>query len=162
MDISMDSLRTSPLFRLVGSDHNLPEIRQLLARGENPNRQRYGGSTPLHDAVQSPEENIGVVRELINAGANVNLSTHYPGLTPLHFAVIHRKWRAVDVLIESGASVNAKDIQGKTILHFAISISMVYQPPIINVLWPDEWIIDKLLKNEDIDLNLVDEEGDTP
>ncbi|GBM53993.1 Ankyrin-1, partial [Araneus ventricosus] len=162
MDFSMDSVRTSPLFRLVGRDHNLPEIRQLLARGEDPNRQRYGGSTPLHDAVQSPEENIGVVLELINAGANVNLSTHYRGLTPLHFAVIHRKLRAVDVLIESGASVNAKDIHGKTILHSAITITMLFQPPNIKVFYPDEWIIEKLLKHEDIDLNLVDEEGDTP
>ncbi|GBM10473.1 Ankyrin-3 [Araneus ventricosus] len=162
MDFSMDSVRTSPLFRLVGSDHNLPEIRQLLARGEDPNRQRYGGSTPLHDALKSPEENIGVVRELINAGANVNLSTHDLGLTPLHIAAMHRKCRAVDVLIESGAFVNAKDIHGNTILHIAITISMVFEPPNIKVLWPDEWIIDKLLTHEDIDLNLVDEKGDTP
>ncbi|GBM60957.1 Ankyrin-1 [Araneus ventricosus] len=162
MDFSMDAVRTSPLFRLVGCDHNLPEIRQLLARGEDPNRQRYGGSTPLHDALKSPEKNIGVVRELINAGANVNLSTHDLGVTPLHFAVMHRKWRAVDVLIESGASVNAKDIHGKTILHFAVTISLLYEPPNIKVFWPDEWIIDKLLKHEDIDFNLVDEKGDTP
>ncbi|GBO23966.1 hypothetical protein AVEN_89982-1 [Araneus ventricosus] len=162
MDFSMDSVRTSPLFRLVGSDHNLPEIRQLLARGEDPNRQRYGGSTPLHDALTSPEENIGVVRELINAGANVNLSTHYRVLTPLRFGVIHRKWRAVNVLIESGASVNAKDIHGNTILLSAITITMFFQPPNIKVFWPDEWIIEKLLKHEDINFNLVDEGGETP
>lgn len=40
-------------------------------------------------------------------------------MTPLHLAVKHRNVSAVEVLIAHGASLQAKDVQQNTPLHYA-------------------------------------------
>ncbi|GBM91403.1 Ankyrin-3 [Araneus ventricosus] len=142
-------------------DSNLAGIQDNLEKGRDPNNQVYSGITVFHEAVCFPSDNIGVVHELINAGADVNCRTHLD-LTPLHFAVHYRKRRVVDALIQSGASVNAKDFLGRTILHLAVSRWVLHVQPTSFQVHPDMWVINKLLKHESIDCNLVDSNGDSP
>jgi ankyrin repeat protein len=40
--------------------------------------------------------------------------------TPLHFAIIHKEFKNVELLIKLGANVNAQDFQGHTPLHLAV------------------------------------------
>ncbi|XP_055950207.1 ankyrin repeat domain-containing protein 6-like [Argiope bruennichi] len=155
----MDFFRIS-IARFIFSDQNLDVIRAICAEGIDLNLQSDFGMTLFHDAVNIPDDNIGIVQEFIHAGADVNIST-FLDLTPLHFAVFHRKRRVVDALIHSGAFVNAQTFLGTTSLHIAVSKSIFFCPPIENVSLPDIWIINKLLSHEDIDCNLVDSNGDS-
>jgi len=42
------------------------------------------------------------------------------GKTVLHFAVVNGQDKVFQILLESGANVNAEDKNGKTVLHFAV------------------------------------------
>ena len=76
--------------------------------------------TPLHNAAY--QGSIATVKLLLNAGAETNVKDE-SGRTPLHCAIISKKW-TVDVcllLIGSGAGVNTQDKEGNTPLHLLCS-----------------------------------------
>jgi len=52
----------------------------------------------------------------------LNLTNLY-GVTPLHYACYFGNKRAIDILLNLGADINAKDDEGNTCLHFAINSS---------------------------------------
>ncbi|CAL1280178.1 unnamed protein product [Larinioides sclopetarius] len=144
----------------IFNDSNLAFIQEFLVREGNPNKPYYSGVTIFHDAINIPSDNIRVVRELINAGADVNLRTHLD-LTPLHLAVSQRKQQVVKALIQSGASVNAKDFLGRTSLHFAVT-PLIFRGPHMKLrIPPDPTIINNLLQHKDIDCNAMDSNGET-
>ncbi|KAF8818435.1 ankyrin repeat domain-containing protein [Rickettsia endosymbiont of Cardiosporidium cionae] len=69
--------------------------------------------------------NIEELLQRINEGYDVNVQDGL-GLTPLMHAIksnIQNKSQVVEVLIEGGANIHAKDKQGKSVLDYAISIS---------------------------------------
>lgn len=57
--------------------------------------------------MSSKEGHVEVVKELLKRGAGVNFTTK-KGNTALHIASLAGQKPAVDVLLESGASVNSK------------------------------------------------------
>ncbi|GBM91398.1 hypothetical protein AVEN_204271-1 [Araneus ventricosus] len=146
---------------ILYNDSNLAGIQEFLKRGVDPNYQVSKGFTVFHEAICNPFDNIGVVRELINAGADINCRTHLD-FTPLHYAVLYRKRLVIDALIQSGASVHAKDFLGATILHHAVTRWEFHMRTGPFVFHRDMWVIDKLLKLESIDCNQVDSNGNTP
>lgn len=77
------------------------KIEELLRSGENPNQQSYGGPAPLHIAAEKGNTQIAVL--LINAGAQVNLTTDGGKTTPLTLAVINAHNEVVRLLLENGA-----------------------------------------------------------
>ncbi|XP_055950906.1 ankyrin-3-like [Argiope bruennichi] len=109
----------------------------------------------------NPAPNIEVVRCLIQAGADINLENHM-GYTPLHFAVIQRKRLVVKELIEQGALINAQNYLGMSALHFAVSDFALFGTPILDRTHLDIWIVEKLLKHQNIDRDLMNSNGDTP
>ncbi|KAF8771859.1 E3 ubiquitin-protein ligase MIB1 like protein [Argiope bruennichi] len=151
------------LHRLVKNDENLELLRDCLSRGMDPNRLRpYGfgqkgnvgrGEAPLHIAAGSNESNLEAVKELIKAGADVNLRD-YVGNTPLHNAALSQKRDLVDFLIQSGASPNIRNFYGQTALHFAVYNHMDN--------FTDARIIIKLLQHEGIFVDQKDNEEITP
>ena len=92
-------------------------LRALLSDGVDVNAWDNSGNTLLHTAilrsnVPVARGNVPVVRELIEAGADVNLATSM-GLTPLEQAKQQGDKAIVNVLIDAGAV--EKDEYGSTI-----------------------------------------------
>jgi ankyrin repeat protein len=69
------------------------------------------GNTPLHHA--SANDNVKIVRHLLNEGANVNVQNN-DGNTPLHFAAEKGRLGVIRLLLERRADVNVQDKDGNT------------------------------------------------
>jgi len=94
-------------------------VKQLLARGADPNIADIEETTPLMLACSRPAPDI--VALLVRGGANVNLVDN-DGDTALHVAVTMRGRGVADMikgLIAGGADVNARDADGNTPIHMA-------------------------------------------
>ena len=76
------------------------------------------GFTPL--GLASFFENAPIVRYLLEKGADPNLaSNNHFHVAPLHSACAVSNYDLVEILIENGANVNAKQMDGFTPLHAA-------------------------------------------
>ena len=62
------------------------------------------------------KNNIDLIRTLIN---NHNVNLHNNGTTPLHHASSIGNTEVVQLLIDNGANINAKNNFGSTPLHYA-------------------------------------------
>lgn len=90
---------------------------QLLAIGADPNIADNQFMTPL-DAALSRKKSV-LVRELVRRRANVNKENPSSKITPLHIAAALGMTAEVELLLQNGAKVNARDIGGRTPLHVA-------------------------------------------
>jgi len=79
-----------------------------------------GPRMSIHEAARNGD--IEVVKQHLDAGADVNAKDDKFGLTPLHFAAGRGNTRkeVVELLIAKGVDVNAKDEDGETPLDWAI------------------------------------------
>jgi cytohesin len=91
-------------------------VRELLARGADPNFVGDEGLAPLHAAAKHGHTEIAEL--LIGSGADVNIRGR-GGLTPLHVAAAAGQVKVMRLLIARGADVNARDGEGWTPLHAA-------------------------------------------
>lgn len=64
--------------------------------------------------------NVGIIKLLIENGADVNASKSIDAWTSLHMAASTGKVEVAKVLIENCADLNAKDFHGKTPLFLAV------------------------------------------
>eukprot|EP00730_Choanoeca_flexa_P007999 TRINITY_DN12421_c1_g4_i7.p1 TRINITY_DN12421_c1_g4~~TRINITY_DN12421_c1_g4_i7.p1 ORF type:complete len:182 (+),score=21.18 TRINITY_DN12421_c1_g4_i7:603-1148(+) len=85
----------------------------LIQRGVNLNAVNKFGGTAL--AYAAKHQNTAVLERLVAAGANVNAGWQ----KPLFEAVRHGSVRAVELLLEAGADVTARDKNGDTPLHIS-------------------------------------------
>ncbi|XP_075238445.1 ankyrin repeat protein mann-cup isoform X1 [Lycorma delicatula] len=93
----------------------LPVIRCLVQHGADVNAVSDSGSTPVRSACFMTH--LDIVSYLVECGADI-LKTNYNGGTCLINSV--QSVQLCVYLLEHGASVNARDIQNKTALHYAI------------------------------------------
>ena len=93
-------------------------IEYLIENGADVNARTKNGVSILHTSV-TYRSYIELVRMLIEAGANVNYSIPGHEVFPLHFAMDALEDKAFDLLIDSGADVNALGAHGNSILHVA-------------------------------------------
>jgi uncharacterized glyoxalase superfamily protein PhnB len=66
---------------------------------------------------------LGLIQELVEQNPDAldrRLSRFEHGLTPLHFAISRKRYDIVELLIELGADVEAKDMSGQTALAVAM------------------------------------------
>lgn len=96
----------------------------LLENGANPNEPGYEGRTALHEACFWYEgyKSRQIIENLLASGANPNARDNQFGSTPLMQAsgMFHCDEPAVvDLLIKSGADINATDNYGYTPLLYA-------------------------------------------
>jgi ankyrin repeat protein len=97
---------------------DVAKIKGLLATdAELVHAHDTDGSTPLHCATW--KGHLETVAFLLTAGANVNAhnSNDHWGTTPLHAAAHANQAAIAKLLIEHGAEVNSKDLNGKTPMH---------------------------------------------
>ena len=117
------SAGNTPLHRSA-SKADVEAVRHLIARGAKVNAVNPFGTTPLHTACRTPSlllQEDGVqrakqtIRVLIAAGARVTVAD-MRGNTPLHLAARNAYLDAEDLqlLIEKGASLEARDAWGRT------------------------------------------------
>ena len=92
------------------------QLNKFVKAGVDINATDETGGTPLHFVV-ALNEKTGVVKVLINAGADVN--PRGKDFTPLHEAALGQNAKIIKELIKAGAKVNAKDRWGNTPLHEA-------------------------------------------
>jgi ankyrin repeat protein len=92
-------------------------VRELLAKGANPNVRDDDLRTPLHQAVLG--NSVGLVGLLIEAGAELDAKDAH-GFTPLHFAAQEFLPEIARVLVGKGADVNACDEDGNSVLWRAV------------------------------------------
>lgn len=83
----------------------------LLGAGADPNAASSSERLPLHEAAGSG--NVPLCRALVAAGANLKTTVKWRG-APLHFAVSCSKMETVRELLQLGADVNARDLDGRT------------------------------------------------
>ena len=108
-----------------------PIIRMLLNAGENINNFSGWAGTALKYAVEN--ENNDIVRQLLEAGANPNLSDSKKAQTPLMTAVQKGNLEIVQQLVKAGADVNLQDSNGDTALLMALS-SGNYTPEMFKII----------------------------
>jgi uncharacterized protein len=95
---------------LLESRLNVAAITALVAQGENVDARDMNGRTALFIAASRP--NAALCRALLAGGANVNV-TDNDGQTPLMWAAEQKGNRqVVRMLIDAGADVNARAVDG--------------------------------------------------
>lgn len=99
-------------------------IKKYLAEGGDPDARDVYGETLLH--LAAAEESSWPVRQLLSAGANVDLLDR-DGQTPLHYAA-GRSPSSVCLLIAAGSHVNARNHQGETPLSLAAAMHHLVIP----------------------------------
>lgn len=93
-------------------------VKAIVEKGENVDSRTKDGFTPLHLAVKFGKHDL--VESLLGLGANLQLKAQRGGETALHLATLVRDGQdCVDLLIRSGADVDAIDSRSETPLHFA-------------------------------------------
>ncbi len=88
------------------------EIGELASRGPVDAYDMFG-ETALHKAARQGDS--AVLRELIQAGADVNARSVASGAPPIHFAFEGDNWECVSLLIQAGADLTMEDYKGRTL-----------------------------------------------
>jgi ankyrin repeat protein len=126
----MADLDQSEALIKAASSTNLPRVRELLARGSDPNAPGEFGRTALPLAVRyayhSEADALLIVEALLAAGAEINAS---PGdcLSPLRYAAVHGYKDLLRLLISKGADPDDRDPNGQTV------ITMIESTPSLRV-----------------------------
>ncbi|XP_032236532.1 serine/threonine-protein phosphatase 6 regulatory ankyrin repeat subunit A-like isoform X3 [Nematostella vectensis] len=93
-------------------------VKSLLQKGATVDAKTKDDYTALHIAVQHGKPQV--VQTLLGFGANVQLKGGKEQQTPLHIAArIKDGERVAEMLLKSGADVNAPRVNGETSVHLA-------------------------------------------
>eukprot|EP00092_Neocalanus_flemingeri_P030503 GFUD01033118.1.p1 GENE.GFUD01033118.1~~GFUD01033118.1.p1 ORF type:complete len:651 (+),score=133.69 GFUD01033118.1:226-2178(+) len=100
----------------------LAVVRVLLKYGADVDAVSDSGSTPVRSAcyIVRPGLNtshMDIIRALVEAGADIQLPNHFGGTCLINSV---QSPDLVEYLINSGADVNAEDVQHKAALHYAV------------------------------------------
>jgi ankyrin repeat protein len=126
---SMLTIGSTPLLRAAKA-LDAPAIALLLKHGANPNLPNMRGTTPtmaaaglgsvdadtrgVYTTEDTAQRSVDSLKLILDAGGEINAHDNIRGQTPLHGAAFWGWNAAVQLLVDRGADLNAKDNQGKT------------------------------------------------
>ncbi|EAN87897.1 hypothetical protein C3747_73g193 [Trypanosoma cruzi] len=87
------------------------------------------GNTPLHIVCRLFNPSLVVMRELLQAGADVNVKNS-AGLTPFHMACVNKSEKnrlLMELLLDSGCDVNVRTAEGETAAHMCAADDMYFR-----------------------------------
>lgn len=118
---SLDKNGHTPLWIAVRFD-NPASVEQLLGAGATPDFSGPRKDAPLLVVTFMGSEPVDavIVKQLIEAGADVNVVNPKYGDTPLHYAVRAGNVEVVRLLLAAGANVDAQSSQGDTPLQSGV------------------------------------------
>jgi ankyrin repeat protein len=87
----------------------------LIENGADINKPDNLGNTPLYEACVN--HSLEMVKLLLDKGANVNFTNAY-GQSPL---MVSNDLELADLLIENGANEDLEDIDGETVISYAVN-----------------------------------------
>lgn len=161
-------------FLLASFKGDKKAVMQFLSSGKDANESNVFGETPLFWAMKGGHDDIAellsshgadgkpfgrelynlisggkyaLARQLINAGADVNIGGHY-GYTPLMRSVTNKNAELVQLILEKGGNPNARDVEGYTALMFAASGG-------------DQKVLDLMLNAQGVNIDQVNNHGVT-
>ena len=106
------SMGETPLYQAVDLEL-LDHVKLLLKNGADPNIVQTDGLSPLHLSVL--KQNILITKILLKFKAKPNIQSILYKQTPLHFAIKNNTESMILlILVNSGGSLQIKDIFGKT------------------------------------------------
>lgn len=88
------------------------------------------GNTPLHYALaRSGDEDVVIVKALLEAGANVNMQNSYMQ-TPLMIACKQHQFmrKSISILLKAGANPVMQTIEGNTAVHMLFLGTNLFEP----------------------------------
>ena len=94
------------------------KVRILIEFGADPDIKDKNGNTALSGFHLNKKNRLTIVKILIDAGADVNLSG-WRGTTPLMKALDDGDVKVTDVLLRAGADIRKKNSIGMTVLESA-------------------------------------------
>lgn len=108
----------STLLHIAASQLHADMVNYLINHGAQIGETDKSGNTALHCAVEKGSSVIAsnLIRRIPKIIEIANDKLH----TPLHSAILAQKVELVNLLLEKGAKVNAKDETCRTPLHYAI------------------------------------------
>jgi len=87
----------------------------LIENGADVNKPDNLGNTPLYEACV--HSSLEMVKLLLDSGANINFTNTY-GQSPL---MVCNNIKIADLLIENGANEDLEDIDGETVISYAVN-----------------------------------------
>lgn len=99
----------------------MARLFQLIQDGININTRDENGHTPLHRCVI--RNNLELIQELIQLGADPNTIDNNHRGSPLHSAAHFGYAEVVEMLFNAGAEINALNDDNETPLHIALEYS---------------------------------------
>lgn len=110
-------------------------VKLLIEKGANVNSPARDGSTPIfgpsvalpyineEDKKSQQDNDVKIIKILLNVGADPNIKTKKSGFTPLHMAAMFDHTRAIEALLENPKIKILKDENGETPLQTAIRLN---------------------------------------
>ncbi|KAI0117939.1 ankyrin repeat-containing domain protein [Nemania sp. FL0031] len=148
-DVNQTDPRTgaTPLYiYLTTESPDFTVVQYLVKTGKAD--VNLGGNDLKYPIIQACKTcGLQIIGFLLKSGANVNVEDH-EGRRPIH-VFYYFNCTGIDLLIEYGADLEARDKLGRTVVHYAAALT-------------DEEVIEKLLKLSNIDVDVEDADGWTP
>ena len=116
-DINYSNSVGRTALHFASSSGSVSVVQLLLHGGANVERRDSSGRTPMWCSMENGH--FTVARSLLRHGANPNERFGLSDRTPLHWSASRGQEDFVELLISSGADVNAQDNGGLTAAHIA-------------------------------------------
>jgi Ankyrin repeats (3 copies) len=111
------SLNEDLMYRI--SFGRVDDVKTLLEKGAEPNIYGAMGDTPLILATsRNPGDADDIIKALLVKGADPNFPDKN-GIYPLEVAIKHDRASLIKILIESGADIHIKMLEGMTMIDYA-------------------------------------------